>query len=136
MAVCLLLGRGNSNLAEAESFLCGLNWCTQNGLHMVFGETDSFLLQSCIQGAWPSPWRTEDIVNKIKLLVKSNQVTTNHFFREANKVTDKLASLSHTTDNSGIYSNFNALPRQMKGLLNTDRWKLPYFQVSRRKHGA
>ncbi|XP_060182070.1 uncharacterized protein LOC132611702 [Lycium barbarum] len=76
MAFCLPLGRGNSNLAEAASFCLVLN------------------------GNWQSPWRIEDIVNRIKYLMELNQITTNHCFREANKVADKLASLSHSNGNT------------------------------------
>ncbi|KAK4341343.1 hypothetical protein RND71_039844 [Anisodus tanguticus] len=136
MAFCIPLGRGNSNVLEAAAFLFDLNWCIQNGFNMVVGETDSLLLHNCIQDIWLSPWRIESIVSKIKFLMESNQVSTNHSFREANKVANKLASLSHTTGHTCIYTNYDTLPRQIKGLLNTDRWQLSSFRVRRRKHGA
>ncbi|WMV19692.1 hypothetical protein MTR67_013077 [Solanum verrucosum] len=57
MAFILPLGNGTSNTAEASAFLFGLKWCIDNGYNNITGETDSLLLQNCIQKFWSSPWR-------------------------------------------------------------------------------
>ena len=62
MAFCIPLGKGDSNCAEANALLFGLNWCIQNGYLRIIGETDSLLLQNCIQGTWQSPWKIEDTI--------------------------------------------------------------------------
>lgn len=56
-------------------------------------------------------------------------VFTNHCFREANKVADKMASLGHNRNQLHIYT----LPSQLKGLLNTDKQQIPSFRIKKRK---
>ncbi|KAH0730874.1 hypothetical protein KY289_002062 [Solanum tuberosum] len=136
MAFCIPLGRGDSNCAKANALLFGLNWCIQNGHPKIIGETDSLLLQNCIQGNWQSPWKIEDTISKIKFLLDTHHIHTTHYMREANKVADKLASLSHKSENNCIYTNYSSLPRQIIGLLNIDKWQIPSFRVRRRNHGA
>uniref|UniRef100_M0ZK97 RNase H family protein n=1 Tax=Solanum tuberosum TaxID=4113 RepID=M0ZK97_SOLTU len=120
MAFILPLGQGTSNLAEASSFLFGLKWCVDNGHTFILGETDSLLLQNCINDSWKVPRRKHEEVQEIKKLVIDHEVITRHCFREANKVADKLASMSHNTDAIKVYTQYRDLPTTIRGLLTTD----------------
>ncbi|OIT27624.1 hypothetical protein A4A49_25771 [Nicotiana attenuata] len=71
MAFTMPLGQGTSNSAEASSFLFGLEWCIRKGYNLVIGETDSMLLQNCINDTVSTPWRLEETVNNIKKIVMS-----------------------------------------------------------------
>ncbi|OIT37319.1 putative ribonuclease h protein [Nicotiana attenuata] len=133
MAFSKPLGQGTSNWAEACALLFGSNWCIQKGHNLIIGETDSLLLQNCVTGTWPSPWRIANNVRQLKTLVHNNGIIIRHCFKEANRVADRMASLSHKTVAVYINTNFETLPRQVKGLLNTDRWNLPTFRVMKRK---
>ncbi|OIT00190.1 PREDICTED: uncharacterized protein LOC109228743 [Nicotiana attenuata] len=133
IACAIPLGQGTSNWAEACAMLFGINWFIQKGTPLIIGETYSILIHSCISGTWATLWRISDKINELKMLEDSHDIVTHHCFREANKVADKLAALCHINEEACIYTNFNSLPRQVKGLLNADRWHMPTFRVKRRK---
>ncbi|KAG5627521.1 hypothetical protein H5410_012739 [Solanum commersonii] len=107
-------------------------------LHYRSSSTDVMeeLKKLDMKGNWQSPWKIEDTISKIKFLLDTHHIHTTHYMREANKVADKLASLSHKSGNNCIYTNYSSLPRQIIGLLNIDRWQIPSFRVRRRNHGA
>ncbi|KAK4729756.1 hypothetical protein R3W88_022744 [Solanum pinnatisectum] len=86
MSFILPLGQGTSNLVEDSSFLFGLKWCVDNGHTFILGETDSLLLQNCINDSRKVPMRIHEEVQEIKKLVIDHGVITRHCFREANKV--------------------------------------------------
>uniref|UniRef100_M1D3M3 RNase H family protein n=1 Tax=Solanum tuberosum TaxID=4113 RepID=M1D3M3_SOLTU len=118
---------------EASAFLFCLKWCIDNGYNNITGETDSLLLQNCIQNFWSSPWRIIETVEEIRKLVCRYDIQINHCFKEANKVADKLASMSHSINSVKIYTDHNSLPRKVKGLFNLDRWQFPSFRTKRKK---
>ncbi|OIT19637.1 hypothetical protein A4A49_55186 [Nicotiana attenuata] len=136
MAFTLPLGQGTSNTTEASSFLFGLEWCIRMRYYLVIGETDSMLLQNCISKKVATLWRLEETMKKIRRIVNDHDIITRHCFREVNKVMDNLASLSYNTDEIQIFTQFNRLPSQIRGVLNVDRWQLPSFRVKKRKPGV
>ncbi|XP_075101931.1 uncharacterized protein LOC142177353 [Nicotiana tabacum] len=133
MAYAIPMGQGTSNLAEVEALLFGLKWYVQQGYGLIIGETDSLLLHNCIQGIWSKPWRINSVVMEVKMLVEQKGLIIRHCFREANQVVDKMASLSHQLEEVYIFTYFDTLPRQVKGLLNVDRWQIPAFRVKKRR---
>lgn len=83
-------------------------------------ETDSLLLQNCIAGNWSTPWGSiSETDEEIKNLVDTHGCLTNHCFREESQVADKFASLSDGADEICIFTQYIALPRQIRGFLNT-----------------
>ncbi|XP_075084722.1 uncharacterized protein LOC142167977 [Nicotiana tabacum] len=136
MAFTMPLRQGTSNSAEASLFLFGLEWCIRMGYNLVIGETESMLLQNCINNTVSIPWILEETVKNIKKIMEDHGVQTRQCFTQANQVADRLASLSHTTYEVHIYTHFNSLPRDIRGFLNTDRWQLPSFRVKKRKPGG
>ncbi|KAK4342865.1 hypothetical protein RND71_038681 [Anisodus tanguticus] len=98
MAFILHLGYGTSNTAGANVFLFGSKWCIDIGHNLIIAETDSLLLPNCISGNWSSPCRIKETVDEIRHLTRENSVSLKYCYREANKVADKLSSLSHNTD--------------------------------------
>ncbi|XP_060201911.1 uncharacterized protein LOC132630347 [Lycium barbarum] len=136
MTFILPLGEETNNTVEIKAFLFALKWCIENGHNMIVTETDSLLLKNCISENWSMPWNIRETIKDIKLFIHGNNVIIEHCFREANKATDKLASLSHCTDTVKVINNTSSLPRHVKGLLNMDRWQFPSFRVRRRKLGV
>lgn len=133
MAYILPLGLGTSNWAESCALLFGLKWCIQRGNRLIIGEIDSLILHNCISGNWSILWRIADCIRELRIMVEEHGIVTRHRFREANKVADKLAFMSHSTEEVCIYTEFDTLSRQIRGLLNADRWQLPSFRVKRRR---
>lgn len=111
------LGDGTSNCAEACALEFGINRWIQRGHNLIIGETDSLLLHNCISGIWPTPWRIANKVRQLKTLVESHRVITRHCFREANRVANRMAALSHNSEEVYIYTNFNTLPRHVRSFL-------------------
>uniref|UniRef100_A0A0V0H2R1 Putative ovule protein n=1 Tax=Solanum chacoense TaxID=4108 RepID=A0A0V0H2R1_SOLCH len=68
----------------------GLKWYANRGFSNVWVETDSMLLTRCIKREWDPPWK----INARKL-IEEHGYHISHFFREANKPTEKIANLSH-----------------------------------------
>ncbi|WMV20142.1 hypothetical protein MTR67_013527, partial [Solanum verrucosum] len=128
-AYSLGLGQGTSNMAEARALLYGLKWCVSRGYDRVWGETDSLLLVKCINGVWRTPWRLDKLIQEAHQIVESHGFIISHCFREANKPTDILASRSYSVDAIHEFNSFSDLPREVRGLINTDRWELPSFRM-------
>ncbi|XP_059277807.1 uncharacterized protein LOC132031987 [Lycium ferocissimum] len=123
------LGQGTSNMAEASALLYGLKWCANNGINLVWGETDSLLLVKCIKREWKPPWKIAKEIQQIQNLVEENGFNISHWFREANKPADKLASFSHSTNGIQVFNSFSVVPRSVRGLINLDKWNLPSFRI-------
>ncbi|WMV30274.1 hypothetical protein MTR67_023659 [Solanum verrucosum] len=133
MAFIFPLGHGTNNQAEVVTLLFGLKWCIVNGVSSIIVEVVSLLVLNCTIDVWEILWRIEDTVKEIKNLVGIHDIPIQHCFREANKVANKLASLSHSLTHVQVYSHFNTIPRIVKGILNIDRWECPSFRVIKRK---
>lgn len=105
MAFILPLGNGSSNTAEARAFHFSLKWCIDNGNSLITTETDSLLLLNSILNICSTPWRMREIVDEIRELILRYNIQIKHCFSEANKVADKLASHSHLTNTTIVYTN-------------------------------
>ncbi|XP_060203069.1 uncharacterized protein LOC132631512 [Lycium barbarum] len=114
-AYSIPLGPGTSNMAEAAALLYGLKWCSGNGFHSVWGETDSLLLIKCIKKEWKPPWMISNIIEDIQKLVEDHEFVITHCYREANKPADKLASLRHGFDEIQIFNSFSEIPSSVRG---------------------
>ncbi|KAH0769685.1 hypothetical protein KY290_013666 [Solanum tuberosum] len=126
-AYSLGLGQGTSNMAEARALLYGLKWCVSRGYDRVWGETDSLLLVKCINGEWRTPWRLDKLIQEAHQIVESHGFIISHCFREASKPADILASRSYSVDAIHEFNSFSDLSREVRGLINTNRWELPSF---------
>lgn len=60
-----------------------------------------------------APWRLVQIVDMIKLMVDDKGVVVKHCYREANKVADKLAALSHSYKQNLVFTHFSGMPKQI-----------------------
>ncbi|XP_019231300.1 PREDICTED: uncharacterized protein LOC109212139 [Nicotiana attenuata] len=128
-AFTINLGPGTSNWTEAQSLLFGIKWCINNGLHCILVKTDSKLLVDCLNGNNCVPWRISDEINELRSLREQTIFNLNHCFRESNQVADKLASLSHESLQNQLFHNFDEVPRQVRGIMNMDKWSLLAFRV-------
>jgi len=128
-AYSLGLGQCTSNMDEACALLYGLKWCFSRGYDRIWGEMDSLLLVKCINGEWKMPWRLDKSIQEAQQIVESHGFITSHCFREAKKPTDILASMSYSVDAIHDFNSFSDLPREVRGLINTDKWELPSFRM-------
>ncbi|WMV49447.1 hypothetical protein MTR67_042832 [Solanum verrucosum] len=125
--------RHTSNTAETNAFLFGLRWCINSGHNLIITEIDSLLLRNCINNSWSTPWRIKESVEETRRLIWIHDVIINHCFREANSVADKLASMSHFVEEVKVFTQPSTVPRQIRGLLNTEKWQFPSLRVKKRK---
>ncbi|KAH0632683.1 hypothetical protein KY284_035469 [Solanum tuberosum] len=132
MAFILPLGNGTSNTAEEKAFLFLLKWCIANGHIFTTVETDSLLLNS-ILNLWSTPWRMRKTVDEIIELILRHNIQFNQCYREANKVADKLASCSHLTNTTIVFTDTSGLPAHVKGLLNLDKWQFSSFRIKKKE---
>ncbi|OIT31979.1 hypothetical protein A4A49_54831 [Nicotiana attenuata] len=109
--------------------LYGLKWCASRGFYMAYGDTDSMYLTKCINKEWKPPRRIAKQVKDIHKLVKIYGFNIYHCYREANKPADKLAALSHGVNGIHTFNSFSELPRQVRGMVNMDRWSFQTFRV-------
>ncbi|XP_060183608.1 uncharacterized protein LOC132613554 [Lycium barbarum] len=104
----LLLAAYTVNLGKGTS-----NWVEAKALQFGYSKEKEI------------PWNISPIVNWTQRMVNQNQIQTQHWLREANQVADKLAQLSHHTNDSRVFNNFQELPKSVGGIINIDRWGLP-----------
>ncbi|WMV18303.1 hypothetical protein MTR67_011688 [Solanum verrucosum] len=69
------------------------------------------------------------MIQEIMKIVEDHGYHISHCFREANKPADKLASLSHGAEEIHVFNSFSSLPKQVRGLINMDRWEFPSFRM-------
>lgn len=133
MAYSLFLGLGTSNWAEGRAMLAGLQHCTDRGIHKIIAEADSKLLVNATNEASQAPWRLVELVDRIKEIMEERGVIVQHCYREANKVADKLAFLSHIHKKNWIFTAYTGLPSSVRGLLQLDRLEMASFRVRQKK---
>ncbi|XP_059310860.1 uncharacterized protein LOC132062277 [Lycium ferocissimum] len=133
VGVSMCGGGGSVRNSSASALSYGLKWCIANGFTHIKAKSDSKLLVNCVNGVNVGPWRIAKEVQELNYAMRQVNVSLSHCFRESNQVADKLASLSHNFSETKEYQNFAALPAEVKGLLNTDRWSLPVFRISNKK---
>lgn len=72
-------------------------------------------------------------IEELQKLKTSVNFPLKHWFREANRVADKLASTSHSHDQPQAFNSFDDLPREIRGLITVHRWNMPSFRTSKEK---
>ncbi|XP_060195177.1 uncharacterized protein LOC132624410 [Lycium barbarum] len=129
MAYSIPFDEVSNNVAEAKALLFGIQWSIQNGINSLELETDSMILAAWVKDVFKIPWQ----VDAIKRALTGTSWSIKHCFREANKVADTLASLSHSFQTNKLYNNFDDLPLKVKGLINLDKAGFPNFRVRNKK---
>ncbi|GAB2214052.1 hypothetical protein Droror1_Dr00018386 [Drosera rotundifolia] len=76
------------------------------------------------KGTAEAPWRQWDLMENLKHKMELLQAKVQHCFREANMVSDELATWGLKGCNQ-IYEKQDQLPRKVKGLLLLDTQALP-----------
>lgn len=114
------------------NFICGyttvvLQNClieTRTALHLQYiaitsqlAEVDSLLLLNCTIDVWAISWGIENKVKEIKIWLSYMIYFYLTLLQEANKVADKLASLSDSLTHVQVYSHFNTSLELSKGFL-------------------
>lgn len=97
--------------------LYGLQQSVQKRMHNIIAEEDSKLVTSYLTENSATPWRIAQDIEEIKKLVHEENVEVQHCFREANRVADKLATISHIHWQHLIFTRYVELPKQVKGLM-------------------
>lgn len=96
MAYSVFLGPCTSNWAKSRAMLIGLQQCVEKGYCKIITEADSKFLTACLNGEANTPRRMLQSIEEIQKIVNGKGVVViRHCFREANKVLDNLAALSH-----------------------------------------
>ncbi|XP_019248602.1 PREDICTED: uncharacterized protein LOC109227864 [Nicotiana attenuata] len=129
LAFSIYLGHGTNNWAESQAMLFGLQLCEANDLDNIQVETDSQILTSCMNRKTTTPWRMIQAVDTIKQVIDEKGFVVQHCFREENKVADKLAALGHTHKRRLVYTNYERLPRVVRGLIQLDKWEMASFRI-------
>ncbi|KAG5584984.1 hypothetical protein H5410_045418 [Solanum commersonii] len=77
------------------------------------------------------PWIIINIINKIQELVEEHGCEIDHCFREANKLVDNLASMTHNFESIHVFNSHNDVLNQVKGLVNMDKWNMHSFRIKK-----
>ncbi|KAK4372946.1 hypothetical protein RND71_008330 [Anisodus tanguticus] len=72
-------------------------------------------------------------MNKIKEIVEEKGLVVQHCYREANKVVDRLAAISHSHKQYLVFTDYTGLPREIRGMMQLDRMEMASFQVRQKK---
>nr|XP_009767528.1 PREDICTED: uncharacterized protein LOC104218683 [Nicotiana sylvestris] len=123
----VFISQNITHWAEGQAMLIGLQKAVAMGINEMILEADSKVLVCSVKEEADTPWRLLQTVNKIKEIMEEKKVTVKHCYREANRVADRLAAISHTHKQHITTSNSEALPRQIRGLLHLDRLDLAAF---------
>lgn len=94
-----------------------LQLCETNGLNNIIVEADSKLLTTYVNREANTPWRMLEAVESIREIVEEKRLTVQYYYRETNKLADKLASLSLSHRNQLVFTRFDRLPRMVSGLV-------------------
>ncbi|KAK4360407.1 hypothetical protein RND71_019359 [Anisodus tanguticus] len=72
-------------------------------------------------------WRIFSLIEKIQRTSEEHGFQINHYLREANPPANRLANLSHIIEEILVFNSFADLAKNIKRLINMDRWNLPSF---------
>lgn len=109
------------NWAEGEEMLFDLHTCASIRIYKIMAEADSQLLVASIKEVAGIPWRMLHTMDMIKEFVKKKEVIVQHCYKGANKVADTPAAFLHTHQQHLIFTNFEAMQRQIRGLAQLDK---------------
>ncbi|WMV41937.1 hypothetical protein MTR67_035322 [Solanum verrucosum] len=72
-------------------------------------------------------------VKRIKMLMKDKEVTVEHTLREGNQLADFFTNDIFCFAGTQIltYSNIQDIPREARGIINTEKAKLPNLRIRR-----
>ncbi|WMV25103.1 hypothetical protein MTR67_023354 [Solanum verrucosum] len=76
-------------------------------------------------------------IKRIRMLMKDKEVTVEHILREGNQLADFFTN--HIFCFAGTqklsYSNFQDIPSEARGIINTEKAKLPSLRIRRYQNG-
>ncbi|XP_060211762.1 uncharacterized protein LOC132639326 [Lycium barbarum] len=128
MAFSLFVDCFSSNHAEAMAANYGSRWCIQHGLNNFDIELDSAIITNMSNQKDTNNLKLKHIIQDTTNTLRNANATFSHCFREANQVVDFLAKNASTSGNSIIYTNYQDLPREVKGILHLDKLQMPNFR--------
>ncbi|XP_059315721.1 uncharacterized protein LOC132066424 [Lycium ferocissimum] len=128
MAFSVFVDCFSSNHAEAMAANYGSRWCIQHGLNNFDIELDSAIITNMSNQKYTNNLKLKHIIQDTTNTLRNANATFSHCFREANQVVDFLAKKASTSGNSIIYTNYQDLPREVKGILHLDKLQMPNFR--------
>ncbi|XP_022856515.1 uncharacterized protein LOC111377621 [Olea europaea var. sylvestris] len=112
--------------AELRAILDGLLLARGLGISTIWIEVDSMLAIHCITKGG-GPWTIQGILRQIRDVIRLDRDTVSHIYREGNQVADSLASEGWDHQHYQEYGPLD-LPRQIRALVQIDRYGLPSFR--------
>ncbi|XP_022866066.1 uncharacterized protein LOC111385870 [Olea europaea var. sylvestris] len=112
--------------AELRAILDGLLLARGLGISAIWLEADSTLAIHCITKGG-GPWSIQGILRQIRDFICFDRDTVSHIYREGNQVADSLASEGWDHQRYQEYGPLD-LPRQIRALVQIDRYGLPSFR--------
>ena len=124
------LGRCSSMKAEIRAVLQGLKLAKRLGVRKLWLQLDSIVVTGMLKGTMD--WRPEhtSLLQQCKTLITDSdwEVHISHCYREANKVTDRLANMGIGIETGIIF--YQSPPMEIKDVLFADM-----RSVNWRQHG-
>ncbi|XP_057873763.1 uncharacterized protein LOC131079748 [Cryptomeria japonica] len=116
------LSESSVTQAEGIALLWGLKMANDIGIKHLEIEGDSQVIIDSIKGKASAGWRVEPILRDIRhLLVKMEDFTIDHIFREGNRVVDSMAAEGRLQMGLRCWRNPNMLPITVKEILDKEK---------------
>jgi len=109
--------------AEMKAIVEAVRYCVRVGIRKIVIESDSILMVKIINGIWKVPWEIAEWFNELKQTLRELEATTQHTFREGNKMADYIANLAFECDRRLSFNTFQQLPTMGKKSLMWERHK-------------
>lgn len=128
---------GTNLVAEVVALRLGLEFCVQHNLLPVILEIDSLSLKNILDGIWEIPWVIVMEIEGINMLMKDKEVIVEHILREGNQLTNFFTNniFCFAGTQKLAYSNFQDIPSEARGTINTEKEKLPSLMIRRYQNG-
>ncbi|XP_041025340.1 uncharacterized protein LOC121265720 [Juglans microcarpa x Juglans regia] len=129
MAFSVFLGQGTSNFAKCMALLHGVRILRSLGITKAEIEMDSLVVVKWLKSSRCEVWYLEEYWDEILELLKHQQFTIRHIFRQGNAPADFMARMG-SSGCSTRWHSFNELPQPLKGLLRMDKLDFPYLRLA------
>ncbi|XP_057831440.1 uncharacterized protein LOC131042138 [Cryptomeria japonica] len=116
------LSESSVTQAKGMALLWGLKMANDIGIKHLEIEGDSKVIIDSIKGKALARWKVEPILRDIRqLLVKMEDFTIDHIFREGNRATDSMVAKGRLQMGLRCWRNPNALPITVKEILDKEK---------------
>ncbi|XP_059063997.1 uncharacterized protein LOC131856333 [Cryptomeria japonica] len=116
------LSESSVTQAEGMALLWGLKMANDIGIKHLEIEGDSKVIIDSIKGKASAGWKVEPIMRDIRqLLVKMEDFTIDHIFREGNRAADSMAAEGRLQMSLRCWKNPNTLPITVKEILDKEK---------------